>query len=286
MKSPADLNDPPVPDFRALRARWMALVPLLPVFFLQGYFARRGALRLPEADPPCAGTCDAGAGHDQPPLRIAVLGESPVAGVGVTSHAESLAGQLGEHLARMTGRPVAWRAIGENGVTIREVRERLVSELEGFGPDVVTVALGVNDTTALTPLSRWARELDGLRADIGGRDGPFVVFNAVPPMGRFVGVPQPLRAVLGVRSGLLDRVLEARAAELPGTAYLRPRFPLERACMAEDGYHPSAYGYGLWARQLAEFLCVTFPEGEAVDALRPRRPARDAVPGSAPARCG
>ncbi len=239
-------------DLRSLQARWLALVPLLPVFFMQGFLARRSALRLPEAAPPCDGTCGEQTGTN--PLRVALLGESPVAGVGVSTHAEGLAGQLGETLAAVSGRPVAWRAIGENGATIREVRERLVPRLAEFAPDLVIVVLGVNDTTALTPVSRWQRELSGLHADIRAHGVPFVLFNAVPPMDRFIGVPQPLRAVLGVRSALLDRALEARANALPDSAYLRPRFPRERACMAEDGYHPSAYGYGLWARQLAEFV--------------------------------
>jgi lysophospholipase L1-like esterase len=79
------------------------------------------------------------------------------------------------------------------------------------------------------------------------------VLLGVPDMGSTPRLAQPLRALAGFRGRQLDEVVrevaaDAGAAHVPiaeatGRAF---RDDPERA-FADDGYHPSAVGYRVWA---------------------------------------
>lgn len=227
-------------------------LPLLPLLIAQGKYTRRITPRLPQAPGPDAGTAgdpDAGA-----PLSLLTLGESPVAGVGVTSHQEAITGQLAQALCTRLKRPVAWRAYGKNGVTVREALQQLVPRI-GIGPiDIALLAFGVNDTTAFHSVARWRADLRKLLAELEARCAPrLILISGVPPIGRFPALPQPLRWVMGLKA----RALDAAACEL-ATGMPRVRFvamsidSTDRTMMAADGFHPSAKACAVWAGILVE----------------------------------
>jgi hypothetical protein len=96
-------------------AWWLLALLLLPVLLPMALHTRRRALRLAPAAGPQQGV--AGAEFDGPALRVLLLGESTVAGVGVACQSQALVGQLAQALAAQQRRPVAWQACGENGIT-------------------------------------------------------------------------------------------------------------------------------------------------------------------------
>jgi lysophospholipase L1-like esterase len=231
---------------------WVAF-PLLPVLAVQGRAVRRRTPRLPAAAGPVAGVV-VGAG---PPLRLVVVGESTVAGVGAGSHAEALSGQVAVALARRTGRAVRWRAVGRIGVTASAARECLLPALREARADVVVVAVGINDVLRLTSLRRWRRDLarllDALRGQVGpaGPDAVEVLLAGVPSIGRFPALPQPLRGLLGLHAWALDTAGRRLAAALPRTTHLPTRLDPAVHSMASDGFHPSPSTYAAWGDALA-----------------------------------
>jgi len=229
---------------------WLATVPLLPLALPLAVHARRTALRLPIAQGEPAGV--AGAGLPGEPLRLLLIGESTVAGVGVTTFDQSLAGCLAEALAERLQRPVCWRACGENGITAAQAQERLLPLGLGEPADLALLVFGVNDTTHLTPSSRWLQALAAMAEALEGQ-GCRVAFSAVPPLQHFSALPWLLRQLMGWRASLLDRELRALAQRL-GVLHCALDLPFEPAYLAEDGYHPSAQGYRCWAEGLAEHL--------------------------------
>ena len=72
-------------------------VILFPVLVAQAISVRRSALRLPEPIGPRSG--DVIRKFDHPPLRILIAGDSSAAGVGVSTQAEALSGQLAAQLS-------------------------------------------------------------------------------------------------------------------------------------------------------------------------------------------
>src|ERR1700730_2590085 len=128
----------------AIAARLVGSFVLLPLVIAQGAVTRRRVPRLPPARPPHHGLVP-GAGK---PIRLLAIGESTVRGVGLTSGEESVAATTARALARLTGRPVAWRAEGLSGATVSDARKQLLPRIAPEPADLMLVAFGVNDATA------------------------------------------------------------------------------------------------------------------------------------------
>jgi lysophospholipase L1-like esterase len=231
-------------------AWWLSLTLLGPLLWAQGRWARWRTPRLPPLPQPLAGA--AGEGGEE--LRLVVLGESPAAGVGVSTHGESLPAQLAAELARRHRRRVAWRSLAENGADVQCVLRTQLPGLAGTAPDLVVIVLGVNDTTGLTARPRWRSGLAQLVSGIRAHGDSPILFTSVPRMDSFTALPQPLRAALGWRARLLDADLRRLATCLPGVRCADPLPLLTPAQLSADGYHPSALACRDWALQLADHL--------------------------------
>jgi lysophospholipase L1-like esterase len=242
--------------------RWLAelaALPLLPLLIAQGKRTRRITPRLPEAGGPHAGLVS----HptSAPPLSLLTLGESPVAGVGVATHEEAITGQLASALAARLARPVAWRACGMNGATVKQALTDLLPQIPPQPVDVALVAFGVNDTTAFHSVSRWRGDLQRLLAALDARCAPrMILLSGVPPVGCFPALPQPLRWVMGLKAKALDTVARELAESSPRTQYVALSVDQnDPAMMASDGFHPSGKGCASWAAILAEALSSRMP---------------------------
>ncbi|MDF3932627.1 SGNH/GDSL hydrolase family protein [Pseudomonas citronellolis] len=230
-------------------AWWAAALPLLPLALPLAVRTRRTALRLA----PAAGSPEGLAGADFPgePLRLLLLGESTVAGVGASCLDFALAGRLATALAARLRRPVAWRALGENGITAGEACERLLP-LADARYDLVALVFGVNDTTHCSSSERWRAAIGQLIEHFQAR-GARVVCTAVPPLRHFSALPWLLRQLLGWRAGLLDRQLRQLTLR-SGAGYCTVGLEMRPQYLAIDGYHPSALGYQVWGEHLAQWL--------------------------------
>jgi lysophospholipase L1-like esterase len=228
---------------------WLLFGITLPVLLPQALFAKRRAIRLEPASGPQAGIAG---GTEGKPLRLLLVGESTVAGVGVSSQQEALAGQLAGQLAAQIQRPIVWQALGENGITAGEAVQRLLPQVAGQQFDLVLLVFGVNDTTHFSSRSRWQTALVSLAGAFAAADCR-VAFTAVPPMQHFSALPWLLRRMLGWRASLLDLQLGEVAAQL-SASHCRVTLEFTPAYMANDGYHPSALGYRVWAEGLTTLL--------------------------------
>jgi lysophospholipase L1-like esterase len=222
---------------------WLLFVLLFPLLAVQAVITRRTALRLPDALGPREGHAGNGTA-----LTLLVAGESTTAGVGVRETAAALPAQLAEALAETTGIAVHWKADGVTGCQLADVQARLKHQNRKV--DLVVIATGVNDTTALTPLKRW-RTLLNDTAMLASQQGAQVAVLALPPMAHFTALPQPLRYVIGLRAAMLDRAAQETATATGRYRYIDWQVPLSSVYLAEDGYHPSAAGYRRMARDCA-----------------------------------
>jgi lysophospholipase L1-like esterase len=235
-------------DFRT-RLMAAAAYPLLPVLIAQGKGVRRRTPRLPDAAGATVGTI--GRDGEGEPLRLLVLGESTVAGIGAAGHDRALTGCIAAGLARRTGRAVRWRAAGRSGANARAAME-LVAELPDERSDVVVVSLGVNDTLRFRAPWLWMRDVERLIAAVRGRAGPApVVLAPVPPMHTFPALPQPLRAVLGARARRLDAALARLPSRLAAVSHVPLWIEPAPELFCGDGFHPSEAGYAVIGEQLA-----------------------------------
>lgn len=235
-------------QYLLLNAASTASLALAPVLAVQGEQVRRTVPQLPGAAGPTSGHC----AGPQPAFRLLTFGESTVAGVGAETHAEALTGQVAAGLAAKLGRAVAWLACGQIGITASVARRTLAPLLPIAPVDAALVALGVNDTLRLRSPARWRADLTAVIAALRERVGPAPIFlAAVPPMGAFPSLPQPLRAVLGLRAYLLDQTAAELALRLSAVTHVPVTLPATPELFAADGFHPNPAGYRQWGGVLA-----------------------------------
>lgn len=227
---------------------------LLPLLIIQGKRTRRTTPRLPEAAGARQG-CTASLGTQT--IRLLAIGESPVAGVGVTQQQEAITSCFAQALAVQQTCQVNWRAVGKNGATISDAIHQLLPQLTSQA-DIVLVAFGVNDTSAFRSLARFEQDLRQLLHRLIERCQPrLVLVSGLPPVGHLLALPQPLRSVLGLKAAALDAgmrsVLHAtRQVGQTDLLYVPLAMSVsDTSLLASDGYHPSAKACQLWGESLA-----------------------------------
>ena len=240
---------------------WPELIaaPLYPLLAWQGRRTRAMTPRLPGASDQAYGLCS----HGNPAVdkyRVLGIGESPVAGVGVANYEEAITAQLAKALAGQLDAAVEWQALGQNGARLSWARQALPAFRHAQNQalptwDVILVAFGVNDTTSFCPVNSYRAELQSLLDELQMMLKPsgLILLAGVPPMQVFPALPAPLRQVLGLKAHTLDQINREMAASRQQVLHLPFTPSLQDVrLMAEDGYHPSALGVSIWAKELAK----------------------------------
>jgi len=220
---------------------WAALPFVLP----QALIVRKTARRFAAAAGPACGAVGNGKR-----FRLLAIGDSIVAGVGATTLANALVGQVASALAKPLNARVEWHALGIIGADLRQIVQDLAIELPDEPVDAIFVSAGVNDVTGLTRTRAWRLHLAALLQALHRHSpsAPIVVLG-LPPMQRFPLLPQPLRSVIGLRAAILDQVALREIALHPNAVHLPLKFEARPQDFSDDGYHPSESSYsvlGLW----------------------------------------
>ena len=198
-------------------------------------------------EPPAGATGD--------PIRMAVLGDSTVAGVGSPTEPESLPVLIADRVAAATGRAVEVTGFGVPGARTGTLTSEQLP-LVGDGYDVLVLVIGSNDATHATFWPTLGRQTDDM-LDRATAIGAPVILAGTP---RFSGteiIPEPLRTLVDRYSGVLRREQLAAAAGRPSVRFVdlaaeaSPRFEGVPAATSSDGFHPSPIGYGFWADAIA-----------------------------------
>lgn len=220
---------------------------LAPFLILQGRHVRRVTPRLPEPDGARAG--QAGSGQ---PLRLLIVGDSAAAGVGVSQQQDALSGQLIALLSQSY--QVDWQLHATTGHTTAQVLAA-VEQLPKQTFDIIVTSTGVNDVTAGLSAKRWIKQKQQLIERLTEKFQPQqILLTSVPPMHLFPALPQPLRWYLGQHAQQLNQALAQLTAEQPHCQQVTLNFPMQPDYMAQDGFHPAAAAYTIWANTLVDCL--------------------------------
>ncbi|MDQ1713602.1 MAG: hypothetical protein QOE45_3052 [Frankiaceae bacterium] len=202
-----------------------------------------------------------------PPLRLAVLGDSTAAGVGVSRVEDSVAGRAARAIAD-AGRFVTLDGLAVSGSRVADLGPQ-VSRALVHPPDVAVILIGANDATHLTRLSRVRHDLAAAVGRLRGA-GVVVVVGTCPDMGAPTAFHRPLRYVVaweGRRIGRaeLEAVTDAggMAVDIGAATGAEFRSDPDRY-LSSDRFHPSADGYALWAAALdgaVRLAAATHPVG-------------------------
>ena len=167
---------------------------LFPWLWLQGIYLKKVVLRLPTPGDAPFGVLK-GNGRA---LEILGLGESPMAGVGIAKHSETLTGLTAIRLNQLMDRQVNWKVLAKNGLTIKTLNQ-LIKEQPSTDADLMLVSIGGNDVFKLTPPWVWERDLVRC-VKLLVRDGrkPLILFYPVPALPSRSQSPPPSIRFLGI----------------------------------------------------------------------------------------
>jgi lysophospholipase L1-like esterase len=190
---------------------------------------------------------------DAATLRLVLLGDSTAAGVGVSRTEDTVGGRLATLLGE-TGRRVVLDGVGVSGSRAGDLRTQVSRAVLHGRPDVAVILVGANDATHLTSLDAVQRDLGDAVARLRAA-GVAVVVGTCPDLGGARAFAQPLREIAawsGRRTGAAQREAVRLAGGVPVDLAARtgPVFRADPGTLSEDGFHPSADGYDLWALAL------------------------------------
>ena len=217
-------------------------------------------------------------------LRLAVLGDSTTAGVGVDRAEDSLPYQLARRLADHHRRPIHVVSYGWAGARVadlvgdqlpRALRPLREGEAHPFltTADLVAVVIGSNDATHQTSPRRFRASLratlDGVRQ---AAPASRVVLAGIPAFRGALRAIEPLIFIADQYARALRRVGRAEALRA-GAAYadlageVPRRIDAETPFLSVDRFHPSAAGYAIWADVIFEALVTVIDDARgALDA--------------------
>jgi lysophospholipase L1-like esterase len=227
--------------------RWLLFWALLPFVLPQAIKVRRNAPRVSGAAGPTSGS--AGSGKT---IRLVAIGDSIIAGVGAETVAEALPGQVAVELARLLGCEVSWSASGLMGATSSVVSRCLVTTLPSEPFDVMVLSVGVNDVTALRTICKWSSDLGCLLDKLRDHSPPAVIaLVGLPPLSSFPLLPQPLRAVMGIRARIFDDLAKLEVSKRDNVVHVPLEIDPGPERFSADGFHPSPSSHRELGRQVA-----------------------------------
>jgi len=191
------------------------------------------------------------------PLKYAVLGDSTAVAQG-GDYALGYAQATAAYLA--TTHQVAWQNAAVSGATIEDVVDSQLPQVIASRPDVVLIAVGANDVTHLTPLRKvrnsFERAIGELRA---ANPQVIILLTGAPDMGSVPRFGQPLRWLVGERTKVLNKKVQALAIKnrvifAPIASKTGPIFRARPELFAADKFHPTTEGYQLWIPVLTAAL--------------------------------
>jgi lysophospholipase L1-like esterase len=231
---------------------------LFPFMLPQAIVVRKTAPKVVEADGAKEGTIGNGKSY-----KFYAIGDSIISGVGAEKITDALSGQTAKCLAESLNCQINWASRGIIGATSKKIRERLIPKLPTEKADFIVVSAGVNDLTTLSSLSKYERNLSDLLNKLGEHSpNAIIAMSGIPPLRGFPLLPQPLRALFGIRGESFDKVIQKVVAKNPNLVYVPLDFEPTPDKFSVDGFHPSEESYKIFGQIVAEKLVERFKQNE------------------------
>lgn len=233
-----------------------------PFLYLQGRRIRKKIPKLPEAKDP-AGTVESGNGSA---VKILILGESTMAGVGVGKHADGFAGSFSKKFAASFHRPVDWYVYARSGATAGSLLDKILPQVIEKRFDLILIGLGANDAFMLNKPSTWNKNIRKIIDLLQGcYSGVPIVFCNMPPVESFPAFTPLIRYLLGNQIKLLGEVLHIIAEETSNVYYNEERIDIgvwskkhlmkpDKDQLFSDGVHPSQLTYKIWGTEMVSYI--------------------------------
>lgn len=213
---------------------WAFCLPLLPLCWLQLKMTRRQPRLTDGVTFPVAWRDNASAPGAA--RRVLGLGDQAMVPEDGLNASQGITAYCAESLNGHADLETTWQVAGHAGATAGDVLATCRA-LDDLNADLILISMGINDVVGLTSLMRWQARIFDLVVMIRQKSTAKIIFVGLPPMARFEPLPQPLRAVCGVRARLLDAILKRSISSLDFAAHLDFEEGALADVITDDGYH-------------------------------------------------
>ncbi len=240
--------------YRKFMIRNILFWGFFPFVMLQAIRLRKNAPRVSGATGPKVGTVGSGK-----PYELIAIGDSIISGVGASTLANALVGQIAKKLSEYLGCKINWAALGSIGARSNKVLKNLVPMLDDTIADFIVLSVGVNDATALASVSTWTRNLDSILRTLHHQSPNAIIAVAgIPPLRGFPLLPQPLRMLFGIRGETFDTACGRVVSRHPAAIHVPLDFEPYPEMFSPDGFHPSEEGYQEFGEMMARHIVDRF----------------------------
>jgi lysophospholipase L1-like esterase len=238
------------------------ITPFFPLLIFMGKKVRKNIPELPEASENINGKIEGKNGE----IRLLSMGESTIAGVGVTDHKDGITGQFAKTLHDLTKKTVHWQVLARNGYTAERVNLKLVPRLPEYPLDIILIGLGGNDTFHFNSPFTFKKQLILTIQNIQKRQPKAkIVIANMPPIGEFPAFPWLIQRVLGSLVDLHGAVIRDVPQRFENVFYVNEKITFKKwikradkdltpTDFFSDGVHPSAMTYGMWGKEIGHFI--------------------------------
>ncbi len=242
-------------NLRSLQRRFimgaMMITPIAPFLLVQGQITRWKVGILPDA----SGDRHGKIGEGLDVVKLFVLGESTVAGLGARTHELALAGQFAKQLSGHIERPVEWKVLGKNGVTARRTINELLPQMPEERFDYILVGLGGNDVMKLSSPIKWRRDMTELLGILRSKNPDAVIFITNCPMIVYSPImPFPIKTILWELSKMHNDNIREFTSNMDRVFYYPQPADVTLEDFFADGIHPSEQGYADWAAAMIKYF--------------------------------
>lgn len=241
--------------------RAFLMLPFFPLMIFQGTRLRK-TLHFPAEPSDTSGEY----GHDGQKFKVLLIGESSIAGVGASSHADGLAGMFARELAAHYDWQVQWEVVAKSGYTAHKVNTKLLKHIKSEHADLILIGLGANDALGWSSPNKWATDITQILDQLQQRFPSIpILFMNLPPLRFFPALPPLIRSSASHNLHLLGKELEQITYRYEQVWFCGPsdEFKLwskelkqtaDKNQLFSDGIHPSETTYRRWGSLLGRFV--------------------------------
>lgn len=234
------------------------IIPLFPFLLFEGLRVQKKVKKLPEAE----GKSGITQLVTDKQKNILFIGESAMAGVGISNHKNGFAGSLSKELSDKLKINIKWNVYAKRGYTVKELTREIIPEIKPVKYDLIIIGIGANDTFALRNPLKWRIHVFKMIAFIKFRIGNVpIAFINIPPVNEFPAFSKLMRFILGKISSILRITLTRSIKNKPNIYFNSNEIKISKWLkkykideLFSDGVHPSKLTYRLWAKDFSEYL--------------------------------
>ena len=182
------------------------------------------------------------------------LGDSTVEGVGASAPHRSYTGIL-HTIVKERKKNTSYYNLGVAGATLRDVLDTQVAKAIELQPDLVTLSVGANDIKNRTNSTTFSKELRLLFKELQTKTNAKIIVNTIPDLSLTPAIPRYLKSYskfMAIRfNATITRVGEELSIPIVDLFnYSRSIIRQFPEAIASDGFHPSDFGYAIWANTM------------------------------------